>query len=135
MWAGWPGWGVGGECCISCICLGLYYIQKQMGKGTPGGRKGNPRREAERLHRLAFVCGSESMRTVTPARAAVDRPSRPPMQGFVFAEYDTPQQAQAARAALDGYQLDKAHKFAGDWGGVGYRGRHHGCAHAALKGY
>lgn len=33
-------------------------------------------------------------------------------KGFAFVEYENPEQARAARAALDGYQLDKVHKFA-----------------------
>lgn len=32
-------------------------------------------------------------------------------KGFAFVEYESPDQARAAREALDGYQLDKAHKF------------------------
>ena len=31
-------------------------------------------------------------------------------RGFAFVEYETADQARASRAALDGYQLDKAHK-------------------------
>ena len=32
-------------------------------------------------------------------------------KGFAFIEYETPDQARAAQKAIDGYQLDKAHKF------------------------
>jgi translation initiation factor 3 subunit B len=32
-------------------------------------------------------------------------------KGFAFVEYETADQARSARAALDGYQLDKSHKF------------------------
>lgn len=33
-------------------------------------------------------------------------------KGFAFVEYETQDQARAAQKALDGYQLDKAHRFA-----------------------
>lgn len=33
-------------------------------------------------------------------------------KGYAFVEYENAEQARAAQAALNGYQLDKAHKFA-----------------------
>lgn len=34
------------------------------------------------------------------------------MRSYAFVEYENVEQARAAQAALNGYQLDKAHKFA-----------------------